>query len=376
MSDKQADLAGPGIGDYTELEKILPQDYSSLLNPKETQQAVTALKEYIEENLCKELNLIRVTVPLIVDVESGVNDYLDRDGSRTPVQFHISNDYDKNPIDAQVVQAATKWKRMALKQFGMDIGEGLYTDMHAVRKDYFLDHDHSAYVDQWDWEIAITDEQRKLHYLKAVVEKIWKVLKGAEVHVQGLFPQLKTDKYPDMPEKLTFLHAEDILDMYPDLPRKERETEIVKKCSAVFIYGIGWTLRDGYPHELRAPDYDDWVTETVSEDGRPMHGLNGDILVWNPVTKRRHELTSMGIRVNAETLKQQLEITGQLDFLKFPYHKAIINDEIPLSIGGGIGQSRTFMLFLKKAHLGEVSVSVWPNILKEICRKKNIHVIE
>ena len=162
MSDKKADLAGPGIGDYAELEKILPQDYSSLLNPKETQQAVTALKEYIEENMCKELNLIRVTVPLIVDVESGVNDYLDRDGSRTPVQFHISNDYDKNPIDAQVVQAATKWKRMALKQFGMDIGEGLYTDMHAVRKDYFLDHDHSAYVDQWDWEIAITDKQRKL----------------------------------------------------------------------------------------------------------------------------------------------------------------------------------------------------------------------
>lgn len=376
MADKKADLAGPGIGDYAELEKILPQDYSSLLNPKETQQAVTAMKEYIEENMCRELNLIRVTVPLIVDVESGVNDYLDRDGSRTPVQFHISNDYDKNPIDAQVVQAATKWKRMALKQFGMDIGEGLYTDMHAVRKDYFLDHDHSAYVDQWDWEIAITDKERNLQYLKEVVEKLWKVLKGAEVHVQGLFPQLKTDKYPDMPEKLTFLHAEDILDMYPDLPRKERETEIVKKYLAVFIYGIGWTLQDGYPHELRAPDYDDWVTETVSEDGRPMHGLNGDILVWNPVTKRRHELTSMGIRVNAETLKQQLEITGQLDFLKFPYHKAIINDEIPLSIGGGIGQSRTFMLFLKKAHLGEVSVSVWPKILKEICRKKNIHVIE
>jgi len=376
MSDKKADLAGPGIGDYAELEKILPQDYSSLLNPKETQQAVTAMKEYIEANLCKELNLIRVTVPLIVDVESGVNDYLDRDGSRTPVQFHISNDYDKNPIDAQVVQAATKWKRMALKQFGMDIGEGLYTDMHAVRKDYFLDHDHSAYVDQWDWEIAITDKQRKLQYLKEVVEKIWKVLKGSEMHAQGLFPQLKTDKYPDMPEKLTFLHAEDILDMYPDLPRKECETEIVKKYSAVFIYGIGWTLQDGYPHELRAPDYDDWVTETVSEDGRPMHGLNGDILVWNPVTKRRHELTSMGIRVNAETLKQQLEMTGQLDFLKFPYHKAIINDEIPLSIGGGIGQSRTFMLFLKKAHIGEVSATVWPKILKDICRKKNIHVIE
>jgi aspartate--ammonia ligase len=376
MSDKKADLAGPGIGDYAELEKILPGDYNSLLGPKETQEAITALKNYIEENLCKELNLIRVTVPLIVDVESGVNDYLDRDGSRTPVQFHISNDYDKNPIDAQVVQAATKWKRMALKQFGMEVGEGLYTDMHAVRKDYFLDHDHSAYVDQWDWELVITDEQRKLEYLTQVVEKLWKVLKGAEVHVQKIFPQLKTDRYPDLPEKLTFLHAEDILDMYPDLPRKQRETEIVKKYKAVFIYGIGWTLKDGYPHELRAPDYDDWVVETQSGDGRPMHGLNGDILVWNPVTERRHELTSMGIRVNAETLKQQLEITGQLDFLKFPYHQAIINNRIPLSIGGGIGQSRTFMLILKKAHLGEVSVTVWPKVLKEICKKKNIHVLE
>jgi len=376
MSDKKADLAGPGIGDYDELEKILPRDYNSLLNPKETQEAITALKNYIEENLCKELNLIRVTVPLIVDVESGVNDYLDRDGSRTPVQFHISNDYDKNPIDAQVVQAATKWKRMALKQFGMEVGEGLYTDMHAVRKDYFLDHDHSAYVDQWDWELVITDEQRNLEYLTQVVEKLWKVLKGGEVHVQKIFPKLKTDRYPDLPEKLTFLHAEDILDMYPDLPRKERETEIVKKYGAVFIYGIGWTLKDGYPHELRAPDYDDWVVETQSKDGRPMHGLNGDILVWNPVTERRHELTSMGIRVNAETLKQQLELTGQLDFLKFPYHQAIINNQIPLSIGGGIGESRTFMVILKKAHIGEVSVTVWPKVLKEICKKKNIHVLE
>jgi len=164
--------------------------------------------------------------------------------------------------------------------------------------------------------------------------------------------------------------------MYPDLPRKERETEIVKKYGAVFIYGIGWTLKDGYPHELRAPDYDDWVVETESKDGRPMHGLNGDILVWNPVTERRHELTSMGIRVNAETLKQQLEITGQLDFLKFPYHQAIINNQIPLSIGGGIGESRTFMVILKKAHIGEVSVTVWPKVLKEICRKKNIHVLD
>jgi len=376
MADKKADLAGPGIGDYAELEKILPSDYSSLLGPKDTQKATYAMKDYIEEHLCRELNLIRVTVPLIVDVESGVNDLLDRDGSRTPIGFHISNDYEKNPIDAQVVQAATKWKRLALKQFGMEVGEGLLTDMRAVRKDYFLDHDHSAYVDQWDWELAITAEQRNLKFLRQVVEKIWKVLKGAEVHVQELFPALKTDKYPDLPEELTFVHAEEILERYPDLPRKERETAIAQEHQAVFIYGIGWVLEDGYPHEMRAADYDDWVVETKSEDGRDMHGLNGDILVWNHVTKRRHELTSMGIRVNAETLKKQLEIAGQLDFMKLPYHQAVLNNEVPLSIGGGIGQSRTFMLLLQKAHIGEVSATVWPRILKEMCSKKNIHVIE
>jgi aspartate--ammonia ligase len=376
MLDKKADLAGPGIGDYAELEKILPPDYSSLLSPKETQVALYAVKDYIEQNLCKELNLIRVTVPLIVDVSSGVNDYLDRDGSRTPIRFHISNDRGKNPLDAEVVQAATKWKRMALKQFGMQPGEGLLTDMRAVRKDYFLDHDHSAYVDQWDWELAITKDQRNVRFLKQVVEKIWKVLKGAEVHVQQLFPKLKTNQYADLPDELKFIHAEEILDRYPDLPRKQRETRIVQEYPAVFIIGIGWVLQDGYPHEMRAADYDDWATETTAEDGRPRHGLNGDILVWNPVTKRRHELTSMGIRVTAESLKKQLEISKQLDFLKLPYHQAIVNDHIPLSIGGGIGQSRTFMLLLKKAHLGEVSATVWPKVLKDMCRKKNIHVIE
>ena len=377
MSDqKKADLAGPGIGDYAELEKILPQDYQSLLSPKETQLATYAIKDYIEENLCKELNLIRVTVPLIVDVESGVNDMLDRDGSRTPIQFHISNDNGKNPIDAQVVQAATKWKRMALKQFEMEIGEGLLTDMRAVRKDYFLDHDHSAYVDQWDWELSINAEQRNLKFLREVVNKIWKVLKGAESHVQELFPKLKTDKYSDLPDELTFIHAEEILEKFPDLPRKQRETMILQEYPAVFIIGIGWVLEDGYPHEMRAADYDDWVTQTTSEDGRPMHGLNGDILVWNPVTKRRHELTSMGIRVTAETLKKQLELSGQLEMLKMPYHQAIVHNEIPLSIGGGIGQSRTFMIILKKAHIGEVSATVWPKILKDMCHKKDIHVIE
>jgi aspartate--ammonia ligase len=374
--DKKADLAGPGIGDYAELEKILPDDYRSALDPRETQSAIFVVKEYIERNLCRELNLQMVQVPLIVDVESGINDMLDRDGKRGPIQFHISNDYDKHPIDAQVVQAATKWKRPALRQLGFGIGEGLCTDMRAVRKDYFLDHDHSCYVDQWDWERTITADDRTLDYLKATVRKIWKVIKGAEQEALDRFPALRADRYPELPEEITFIHAEDLLARYPTLPRKERETTILQEIPAVFIIGIGWTLDDGYPHEMRAADYDDWVTPTLSEDGRPMHGLNGDILVWNPVTRRRHELTSMGIRVNAETLRQQLEMTGQLDWLDLPYHRGIVSGETPLSIGGGIGQSRTQMLLLHKAHLGEVSVTVWPRILKEMCAKKNIFVLE
>jgi aspartate--ammonia ligase len=376
MADKRADLAGPGIGDYNELEAILPADYKSRLNRQETQQALFAVKQYIEKNLCKELGLMMVTVPLIVDSESGVNDYLDRDGSRGPIQFHINNDRNVHPIEAQIVQAATKWKRVALKQFGMKPGQGLCTDMRAVRKDYFLDHDHSVYVDQWDWELAITKKQRNLDFLKDVVRKIWKVLKGAERHALKMFPKLASKKYPNLPDELVFLHAEEILEMYPDLPRKQRETAILQKYPAVFIIGIGWTLADGYPHEMRAADYDDWVTPTVSAAGRPMHGLNGDILVWNPVTHRRHELSSMGIRVNAATLRDQLERTGQLDFLKMPYHQAIVNDELPLSIGGGIGQSRTYMQLLKKAHLGEVSVTVWPKVLRDMCCEKNIFVLE
>jgi len=376
MEKNVLDLVGPGIGNYEEVEKVLPKDYFSLLTPKETQIALKAVKDYIEDNLAKELNLIMVAVPLIVDRDSGVNDYLDRDGSRSPVEFFINNDHGANPVTAQVVQAATKWKRMALKQFDMKPGEGLNTDMHAVRKDYFLDHDHSAYVDQWDWEQVITDKERNLDYLTMVVKKIWKVLKGAEIFIQKMYPQLKDDRYPDLPKELTFIHAEDLLAMYPDLPRKKRETEIIKKYGAVFIYGIGWTLADGYPHEMRAADYDDWVTETKSKDGRKMHGLNGDILVYNPVTERRHELTSMGVRVNPETLMKQLHLTDQLNFLELPYHKAIMEGEIPLSIGGGIGQSRTTMLLLKKAHIGEVSVTVWPQKLKDICAKKNIFVLE
>ncbi|OPY84295.1 MAG: Aspartate--ammonia ligase [Syntrophus sp. PtaU1.Bin208] len=376
MADKTADLAGPGIGDYGKLAQELPDDYQSLLSPMERMKAVFAIKNYIESNLCKELRLQMVQVPLIVEKESGVNDYLDRDGSRTPVEFPCGLGLDA-PIQAQVVQAATKWKRMALGQFGCNVGEGICTDMRAVRKDYFLDHDHSAYVDQWDWELVITREERTISFLKDIVSRIWKVIRGAGTLVQEMYPQLKTSKYPDFPEELEFFHAEEILDFYPDLPRKQRETRLLlEHAPAVFIIGIGWPLKDSYPHEMRAADYDDWAAGTIIQNGEQYHGLNGDILVWNPVTKRRHELSSMGIRVTKETLRIQLKMSGQEDFLRLPYHQAIINDKIPLSIGGGIGQARTFMYLLRTAHIGEVIVSVWPKELREICAKKNIHVLE
>jgi len=374
MADKKADLAGPGISTYDEVDRILPRDYRSLLTPKETQIALFHLKRYIEDGLNRELNLFTVEVPLIVTKESGVNDYLDRDGSRTPIEFPCGLGLEKR-MECQVVQAATKWKRIALQQFGCDVGEGINTDMRAVRKDYFLDHDHSAYVDQWDWEKRITAADRHLDYLKDTVRRIWKVIKGAEVYIHDMFPQLRDPRLPMLPDELVFLHAEEILEMFPDLPRKQRETEVLQKYPAVFIVGIGYVLDDGYPHEMRAADYDDWITPSVVRNGKQMHGLNGDILVWNPVTRRRHELSSMGIRVTKESLVQQLKASGQMHFVDLPYHQAILNDLIPLSIGGGIGQSRTTMLLLRKAHLGEVSVTVWPKELKEICERKNIFVL-
>jgi aspartate--ammonia ligase len=375
MKNKKADLAGPGISTYEKVAQVLPSNYQSVLSKKDTQRALYDAKNYIETNLAKELNLMMVQVPLIVEANSGMNDMLDRDGSRTPVSFPCGLGLKKR-LDAQVVQAATKWKRFALKQFDCEVGEGINTDMRAIRKDYFLDHDHSAYVDQWDWERVITAKDRNLNFLKGVVRKIWKVIKGAESMLHEKYPQLKSDKYPPLPEDITFIHAEEILNMYPDLPRKERETAILQKYPAVFIIGIGYPLKDGYPHEMRAADYDDWVTPTIEKEGETFHGLNGDILVWNPVTKRRHELTSMGIRVNAETLKLQLEMSNQLDSLQLPYHQGIVTNDYPLSIGGGIGQSRVYMLLLQKAHIGEVSVTIWPEQLKKICEEKNIHVLE
>ena len=375
MRDKSLDLAGPGISTYEEVQKVLPSDYKALLPPLRRMEALYMIKEHIEKGLAKALNLQMVQVPLIVSKDSGVNDYLDRDGSRTPVEFPAGLGLKKR-IDAQVVQAATKWKRMALAQFDCEPGQGINTDMRAIRKDYFLDHDHSSYVDQWDWEKRITEEDRTLEYLKDTVREIWAVIREAGVMARQNFPELADPRYPDFPEELTFIHAEEILEMYPDLPRKERENKLLEKYPAVFIIGIGSVLNDGYPHEMRAADYDDWITPTIIKNGQQYHGLNGDILVYNPVTKRRHELSSMGIRVTKKSLKAQLELAGQMEFLELPYHKAILKDEIPLSIGGGIGQARTYMYLLRTAHLGEVTVSVWPDELKKVCSEKNIHVLE
>ena len=375
VRDKKQDLAGPGISTYEEVDRILPNDYAAVLPPLERMKALYLIKDYIEKHLCEALNLTMVQVPLIVERESGLNDMLDRDGSRTPVEFPCGLGLERR-LNAQVVQAATKWKRPALAQFGCQPGQGICTDMRAVRKDYFLDHDHSSYVDQWDWERAITADMRNLDFLKDVVRKIWKVIRGAGQMAQEMFPKLGGTKYGSFPEELTFLHAEELLEMFPDLPRKERETRILQQYPAVFIVGIGYVLADGYPHEMRAADYDDWITDTSAATGKPTHGLNGDILVWNPVTGRRHELSSMGIRVTKETLVRQLEASNLMENLQLPYHQAIMNDKVPLSIGGGIGQARTYMYLLRTAHLGEVTVSVWPKQLKDVSARHNIHILE
>lgn len=373
--DKKLDLAGPGISTYEKVAEVLPENYDPILSRKDTQKAIALIKMKMEEGLCKRLNLFRIECPLILEKASGMNDYLDRDGSRTPVDFEAGLGLEKR-IESQVVQAATKWKRFALKQFECSMHEGIYTDMRAVRKDYFLDHDHSSYVDQWDWERVIDPgTDRTIPFLKETVRALWATFVEADQALRREFKPV-AEKLAPIPKELVFLHAEEILAKYPTLPRKERETRIVQEFPGVFIIGIGATLRDGYPHEMRAADYDDWCTPTIQgPDGEQYHGLNGDILMWNPVTHRRHELSSMGIRVTRDTLIQQLKETNQEHFLQLPYHKMILAHEIPQSIGGGIGQSRTYQYLLGKAALGECSVTIWPHQLHEACAAKGIHLL-
>jgi aspartate--ammonia ligase len=368
-------LGGPDADRHGEVARKPPSDYRSVLTPMETMGAIFELKAYIEEHLCYELNLKMVQAPLIVTRDSGVNDTLDRDGSQTAVEFPCGAGIDP-PLNAQVVQAVTKWKRLALAQFGCQAGQGICTDMRAVRKDCPLDHDHSIYVDQWDWERVVTAADRDLDFLKEIVRRIWKVIVGARRHLEAVFPQFRDDPHGDIPEQLAFVHAEELLDRYPDLTPSQREAAFLQDHPAVFIIGLGYPLKDGHPHELRAADYDDWITETTNGEGLTGRGLNGDIVVWNPVTRQRHELTSMGIRVTKETLVEQLEMTGLMENLQFPYHQAIMNDRVPLTIGGGIGQARTHMYLLRKAHVGEVIVAPWPQQVRDICARRNIFLLE
>ena len=341
---------------------IIHKDYKPLLDLKETEKAIKFIKDFFQDNLAASLSLQRVSAPLFVRSGSGIND--DLNGIERKVGFEIKADSSR----AEVVFSLAKWKRMALGDYGFDNGTGLYTDMNAIRPDEeVLDNLHSIYVDQWDWERVVSEEQRNLDYLKEVVRKIYKVLKQTE---QATFEKYSMIK-PALPEEITFLHSEDLAREFPDLSPKEREDKVAKKYGAVFVIGIGGDLGDGQIHDGRAPDYDDWVSETV--DGK--RGLNGDILLWYPLLDRAFEISSMGIRVDKRALERQLEIRGASDRLEQLWHKKLVNGEMPLSIGGGIGQSRLCMFFLKKMHIGEVHSSIWPADTIEQCRLGGVQLL-
>ncbi len=332
---------------------IKPVNYKTLLNMRQTEQGIKLIKDFFQQNLSTELRLRRVTAPLFVLKGLGIND--DLNGVERPVTFPIKDLGDAN---AEVVHSLAKWKRLTLADYDVEPGYGVYADMNAIRADEELDNLHSLYVDQWDWESVITDEDRNVDYLKDVVSRIYAAILRTEYLVCERYSCLK----PFLPRKIHFIHSEELLAQYPDKSDKEREDLICKKYGAVFIIGIGGKLANGKPHDGRAPDYDDWTTDT----GNGHKGLNGDILIWYPTLNRSVELSSMGIRVNKEALLRQLEITGKEDRKDLYFHKKLLSGELPLSIGGGIGQSRLCMVLLHKAHLGEIQASIWPDeMLKE-----------
>ena len=341
---------------------IEPIDYQRLLDMRQTEQGIKLIKEFFQQNLSTELRLRRVTAPLFVLQGLGIND--DLNGVERAVTFPIK---DLNDARAEVVHSLAKWKRLTLAEYEIEPGYGIYTDMNAIRADEELDNLHSLYVDQWDWEAVIRKEDRTLVFLKNIVERIYAAIRRTEYLVCESYPQIK----PFLPEKIHFIHAEELLEMYPDKTPKEREDAICKKYGAVFVIGIGGKLANGEKHDGRAPDYDDW--STVAEDGRK--GLNGDILIWYPVLGRSFELSSMGIRVNKESLLRQLEIEGQQQREKLYFHQQLLNDRLPLSIGGGIGQSRLCMVLLHKAHIGEIQASIWPDSMREVCKKMGMPLI-
>ncbi|MBR2973072.1 MAG: aspartate--ammonia ligase [Clostridia bacterium] len=337
----------------TSYKLFVPEGYKSKLNILETEKAIKSIKDYFETALAKKLCLTRVSAPLFVIPDTGLNDNLS--GVERAVTFDIKY---QGGVVAEIIHSLAKWKRYALKRYGIPCDEGLYTDMNAIRRDEVTDNLHSIYVDQWDWEKVISKEERTVDYLKAIVSDIYAVLKETESYIKGLYPVLNCY----LPEKITFLTSQELEDMYPGVPSSERESLAAKKYGAIFIIGIGGKLKSGEKHDGRAPDYDDW-------------NLNGDILLYNEVLGRAFEISSMGIRVDKESLEKQLKEAGCEDRKTFMFHKALLNDELPLTVGGGIGQSRLCMFLLDKAHVGEVQASVWPDEMIKECEEKGITLL-
>lgn len=332
---------------------IIPENYEPILGPTETQRAIKKIKDYFQKELACGLRVGRVSAPLFVFPETGLNDNLN--GYERRVSFTIK-DVDERTVE--VVQSLAKWKRNALGRYKIKPGVGLYTDMNAIRRDEELDNIHSIYVDQWDWEKVITADQRNEEYLESVVRTIYQAMKNLGEYMNQQYPELNIS----LPENITFIDSQELEDEFPDLTSKEREKEAARRHGAIFIKRIGGALRSGKPHDGRAPDYDDWE-------------LNGDIIVWNEVLMDAFEISSMGIRVDSESMLRQLEIDGKMDRAELPFHQDVINNVLPLTIGGGIGQSRLCMFFLKKAHIGEVQVSVWPEEMYKECAENNIFLL-
>ena len=341
---------------------IKPEGYKPLTDMHQTEQGIKLIKDFFQANLSTELRLRRVTAPLFVLKGLGIND--DLNGVERAVTFPIK---DLGDAKAEVVHSLAKWKRLTLAEYDTAPGYGIYTDMNAIRADEELDNLHSLYVDQWDWEAVITKEQRTLAFLKNIVERIYAAILRTEYLTCETYPQIK----PFLPEKIHFIHSEELLAMYPDLSPKEREDAICKKYGAVFVIGIGGRLANGEKHDGRAPDYDDWTT--VAEDGRA--GLNGDILIWYPVLERSFELSSMGIRVDKEALLRQLALEGKEDRKQLYFHRRLLDGTLPLSVGGGIGQSRLCMVLLHKAHIGETQSSIWPDEMRKECAENGMLLI-
>ncbi len=344
------------------MQLIIPEQYNSPLSLKETEKAIKFVKDFFQENLSAELRLRRVTAPLFVMQGTGIND--DLNGIERAVSFPVKEFGDHK---AEVVHSLAKWKRMMLAKYQIEEKYGLYTDMNAIRADEELTNLHSLYVDQWDWEAVIIKEQRNLEFLKQTVRKIYSVLLRTEFMVYENYPELK----PQLPEEITFLHAADLETEFPELSPLERESLMAEKYGAIFVMGIGGKLPSGKRHDGRAPDYDDW--SSTNSDGKI--GLNGDIILWNPILKRAFEISSMGIRVDKETLLKQLKELDAEERTSLLWHKMLLNDEMPLSIGGGLGQSRICMFFLQKAHIGEVQASIWPDEMISQCKANNITLV-